>query len=61
VIEEALKVSLNLATESNPSPKISTPDLDNLRERLSEPAAKIWNVFYENQKKASVRDVERLV
>ena len=59
-IEEALKITLSGGTDSNPSPKISTPDLNSLRDKLSDPAARMWSLFYDNQKKTTTRaDVER--
>jgi hypothetical protein len=58
-IEESLKVSLTLSAESDSSPKIVTPSLSSLREKLSEPAARSWNAFYESQKRSSLKDVEK--
>lgn len=59
-IEEALKISLSGGTDSNPSPKISTPDLNSLREKLADPTARMWSLFFDNQKKTTGRaDVER--
>lgn len=58
-IEESLKITLTVASEVNPSPRITTPSLASLRDKLADPAGRAWNIFYENQKKSTLKDVEK--
>ena len=58
-IEEIFKVTL-IAPASETNPRITTPDLLAVRPQLAEGAARAWVQYYENERKCSYSNTERI-